>query len=172
MKSQYFLPCETQYVLTRGVGKNPLLAIKLIVELGLYTSIFYIPPAVTSTFSSPLGAPEQGLAASYILQLLTSSTFPSGPPALHPLLASSASHEPSTRPRLFLASALTPFRSITYEDAKKKKHLAVEMALREGTKLGVQNHYLDGIPALFDAAQVLHQPEAVIGKDNERVKMG
>jgi tRNA nucleotidyltransferase (CCA-adding enzyme) len=142
------------------------------VELGLYSSIFHIPATVAPTLSSPPHAPELGLAASNVLHALTSPSYPAGLPSLCPILASAAAHEPSTRPRLFLASALTPYRSITYEDAKRRTHLAVEAALREGTKLGVQNHYLDGIPALFNAAELLQKPEVVIGKENERIKMG
>lgn len=34
-------------------------------------------------------------------------------------------------------------------------HPLVEAVIREGLKLGNKNYYLDGIPALFDAAALL-----------------
>ena len=148
------------------------MSIKLISELGLYSSIFYIPPAVAKSFSAPVGPASSALAAASVLHTLThpdvSRRLPL--PPLHPVLAAAASHESSTRPRLYLACALTPYRSITYEDAKQKPRSGVEGAIREGTKLGVQNHYLDGVTALFEAADVLKNP--TIGGDNERVRMG
>lgn len=57
-----------------------------------------------------------------------------------------------------------------YKDRKDKWHPAVEAALRDGVKLGMQNHYLDGIPALFEAAEILKDPK--IGGEKERVNMG
>lgn len=57
-----------------------------------------------------------------------------------------------------------------YKDRKGKWHPAVEAALRDGVKLGMQNHYLDGIPALFEAAEILKDPK--IGGEKERVNMG
>ncbi|EKM60714.1 uncharacterized protein PHACADRAFT_110357 [Phanerochaete carnosa HHB-10118-sp] len=153
-------------------GRNPLHAIELINDLRLYTSIFYIPPHVAPELSAPLGSPKLGLAAAYILETLTlPEKQPStNLPALHPLLAAAATYESSTRPRLYLACALTPYRGLTYDDIKNKCHLAVEAAIRNGTKLGAQNHYLDGIPVLFTAAEMLKNP--VIGGEDERVRIG
>ena len=91
-------------------------------------------------------------------------------PPLHPILLAAVAHEQSTRPRLYLACTLTPYRSITYKDMKNKTRSAVECALREGTKLGIQNHYVDGIPLLFSAADILQHP--MIDGENERVRMG
>jgi len=60
-------------------------------------------------------------------------------------------------------------------DAKNKNHLAVEAAIRVGLKLGTQNHYLDGIPPLFIAADLFKDPrlnsERFVGK-SERVAIG
>lgn len=153
-------------------GNNPLLSIELIDDLGLYTSIFYIPPTVAPELSAPIGPSEVALAAAHILTALLhpDGHFSSDLPPLHPLLMAAAAHEPSTRPRLYLACALSPYRGLTYEDSKKKRHLAVEAAIREGTKLGAQNHYLDGIPALFSAADVLKNPTT--GGEDERVRIG
>ena len=55
-------------------------------------------------------------------------------------------------------------------DLPRTLHLAVEAAIRDGVKLGNQNHYLDGIPALFQAVDVLKEPQ--LGGEKERVKMG
>ncbi|KIP03256.1 hypothetical protein PHLGIDRAFT_77897 [Phlebiopsis gigantea 11061_1 CR5-6] len=153
-------------------GRDPLLAIKLISELGLYSSIFYIPPAVAKSFSAPVGPASSALAAACVLHTLTHRDVSRRPtlPPLHPVLSAAAFHEPSTLPRLYLACALTPYRSITYEDAKQKPRSGVEGAIREGTKLGVQNHYLDGVTALFEAADILKNPTT--GGDNERARMG
>jgi tRNA nucleotidyltransferase (CCA-adding enzyme) len=70
---------------------------------------------------------------------------------------------------------LTPYRGILYTDSKKKSHLAAEAAIREGLKFGTKNHYLDGIPALFVAAERLKDPQLSNDKLNspsERVTIG
>ena len=51
---------------------------------------------------------------------------------------------------------MTPYRGLTYLQ-KGKERPAVEAVIREGLKLGVQHHYLDGIHALFLAAETLQQ---------------
>lgn len=76
------------------------------------------------------------------------------------------------KPRIFLAAALTPFRRVSYA-AKKKSVPAIEIVIREAVKLGMQNHYLDGIPALFAAADVLRMPSSdVLAEPNQRSKIG
>lgn len=60
-------------------------------------------------------------------------------------------------------------------DAKSKKQHAVEAAVREGTKLGSQNHYLDGVTPLFIAADMLKIPNLQNEKlrsPSERVAIG
>lgn len=145
------------------------MSIQLIDDLSLTSSIFDIPSSVAPKLSSSPGPPSLGLAAASILHALTQPS-PSSIPQVHPTITSAFSHDSSTRPRLYLACALTPYRHVTYTDAKEKVHLAVEAALREGVKLGVQNHYLDGIPALFASADLLQNP--MIGGEKERVRMG
>lgn len=126
-------------------GRDPVSSITLINQLSLYPQIFHLPPNLTPTLSaSPLPA-HTSVAAARILQSI---------PALHPRLAASVT-DIGTRARLYLACALTPYRGITYQDAKAKTHPACEVVLREGLKLGAQNHYLDGIPALFAAADMI-----------------
>ena len=91
-------------------------------------------------------------------------------PPLHQLFHSALESDPSAKPRLYLAAALTPYRSVLYLDHKERSRLAVEAAIRDGVKLGNQNHYLDGIPALFQATEVLKKPQ--LGGERERVNMG
>jgi len=154
-------------------GRDPLHAIQLIHELGLYSSIFWTSPAVLESFSSLPTDPLQGLIAATILHNLT--TTPSSLPAIHPLLAQHFTLHPSTRPRLYLASALTPFKGITYRDAKDKIHPAVEAVLRDGCKLGSQNNYLHGIPTVFSGSELLKNPTSKGSKSehrSERVAVG
>lgn len=154
-------------------GRDPLHAIQLVHELGLYSSIFWTSPAVLESLSSLPTDPLQGLTAATILFSLT--TAPSSLPAVHPLLTEHFTLHPSTRPRLFLASALTPFKGITYRDAKDKIHAAAEVVLRDGCKLGSQNNYLNGIPTLFSGAELLKNPTSEGGRFGhrpERVAIG
>jgi hypothetical protein len=116
-------------------------------------------------------------AATLLHFLLERTTCPSSSidlPSVHKTLLSSII-SPGVKSRLFLAAALTPYHGITYTDSKKKSHPAVEAALREGLKLGTQNHYLDGIPALFVAADLLKNPTLGNRKltlPSERVAIG
>jgi len=78
-------------------------------------------------------------------------------------------------PRLYLSCALTPYRGITYLDKKGRRQSAVEAAIRDGLKIGSKNHYLDGIPTLFAAADVLRSPklgEERLSTPSERVAIG
>ncbi|TFK57694.1 poly A polymerase C-terminal region-like protein [Heliocybe sulcata] len=149
-------------------GRDPLYAIQLIDSLSLHNAIFCIPPSITPTFSQQPSHPSSSLAAASILRTLL-SPLPSPLPPLHPLFTS-ITYDTSTTARLYLACALTPFRGLTYTDAKGKPHPVVEAAIRECLKLGAQNHYLDGIPALFAAAAVLRHP--VFGGPLQRVAIG
>jgi tRNA nucleotidyltransferase (CCA-adding enzyme) len=143
----------------------------LIHKLSLSSPIFDIPVSAAPAMSAPLGPSVHGFAAAHILHTLTDRTESHTTlPFLHPTLAAAFTHDPSTPPRLFLACALTPYRHVTYEDSKGKVHSATEAALREGVKLGVQNHYLDGIPALFLSADLLQNPQ--VGGQRERMRIG
>ncbi|KZT22100.1 hypothetical protein NEOLEDRAFT_1157898 [Neolentinus lepideus HHB14362 ss-1] len=157
-------------------GRNPLHSIQLIDSLSLYNSVFCLPPSITLSFSKPPSCPSTSLAAASILHILlsspsTSASSPSLPP-IHPLFTSFP-YDTSTQARLYLASALTPFGGIIYTDAKGKQHPVVEAAIRECLKLGTQNHYLDGIPALFAAAETLRNPVLErFDKPSQRVAIG
>ena len=147
------------------LGRNPLLSIDVINGLSLYSSVFYVPESSGVKISGHPSASRSALQAAMILHVLTNPvaastvlsglTFPSLPP-LHPLLLSEISTPAKPLRRLYLASALTPYRGLTYLQ-KGKERPAVEAVIREGLKLGVQYHYLDGIHALFVAAETLQQ---------------
>lgn len=151
------------------VGKNPLLSIQMINDLSMSSSVFLIPPSVAALLSASPAPPVEGLVSASILDGLIRPTLKTLP-QLHPILVSAFTHDLSTPPRLYLACALSPWRHVMYKDAKGRPHAAVEVVLREGLKLGIQSHYLDGIPALFAAADLLHNPQ--IGGEKERVRMG
>jgi tRNA nucleotidyltransferase (CCA-adding enzyme) len=57
--------------------------------------------------------------------------------------------------RLYLAASLTPYKYVTYHDKKNKEQLLVDLVIRESLKLGKQSHFLDGIPLLFIAADII-----------------
>lgn len=154
------------------LGRDPLRAIQLINVLSLYGPIFHIPTAVAPELSSPLSSPDVAYAAASILHILTHAADNSLP-ALHPLLTENF-NDKGTQARLYLACALRPFHGITYQNRKRKTLPAVDAAIRESTKLGTQNHYLDGIPVLFAAADLVRNPpiETLVGSTRERVSMG
>jgi tRNA nucleotidyltransferase (CCA-adding enzyme) len=150
-------------------GRDPLGSIHLIHSLGIYHEIFLFPPALAPQLSGAPAPNHTSLTAIAILASLLSSAdahrtgFKAVPP-LHPLL----SPDTSAIPRLYLASALTPYVGLTYSDSKGKTHAAVDAIIRDGLKLGVQAHYSDGIPALFEAAKLLRSPDA----SKSRVEIG
>ncbi|KAF9498151.1 hypothetical protein BDN71DRAFT_1386446 [Pleurotus eryngii] len=138
-------------------GRNPRHAIQLLHDLSLFASVFSVlPNDISSALSSPVQDNASGLKAAVLLDTVLHPS-PSKLPAVHPTMLS-ISEDPSCAARLFLAAALTPYKGITYSDRKKKPHPAVEAAIRESLKLGTQNHFLDGIPALFAAAEILQLP--------------
>ncbi|PIL30884.1 hypothetical protein GSI_07053 [Ganoderma sinense ZZ0214-1] len=146
-------------------GRNPLLSIDLIHTLSLYHTVFSVPENTGVTLSGSPSSPRSALHAAMILHVVTNPTaadtvlsglaFPSLPP-LHPLLLSEISTVANSLRRLYLACALTPYRGVTYPQ-KGKERPAVEAVIRDGLKLGAQCHYLDGIPSLFIANDVLQK---------------
>jgi len=155
-------------------GRDPLGALYLIHDLSLYNAIFsVVPPEHSKTFSASPGSCQTALTAAYILHRVfhPSPSFPI--PSLHPTLLSVAGTDPSCKARLYLAAALTPYKGITYQDRKKKPQSAIDLVIRESLKLGTQHHYLDGIPPLFTAAQLLHNPTLErFQTPSERVALG
>ena len=170
MKGNWLCPCIQGFYSNEFLGHDPLRAIQLIHELSLYSSVFMIPSSITSTFSADPAPSLIAVAAATVLQHLLDPSPRSAPfghfPTLHKTLIPSIT-TPGTRARLFLAAALTPYRGISYTDSKGKPHPALEPVIREGTRLGAQNHYLDGIPALFSAAELLESPDL----SNDKLKL-
>ncbi|KAF8321615.1 hypothetical protein DL93DRAFT_2130122 [Clavulina sp. PMI_390] len=148
-------------------AKNPLLSLEMIEDLSLHESIFWLPPPLAEQLSGATAPRLQGLHAAKILNSFleqgpspTPSETPtesSGSlPRIHPIMLGKAT-SPDVKRRLFLAAALTPYKGLTLPD-KKRLVPATETVIREGLKLGTQNHYMDGIPALFDAHLHLSRP--------------
>ncbi|KAJ3789687.1 hypothetical protein GGU10DRAFT_283680, partial [Lentinula aff. detonsa] len=157
-------------------GRDPNHAVSLIHELSLFDSIFsIIPDDITTTFSQPTSAKINSLKATSILKLLLSSNASTGLPQLHPTLTSAVHEDPTCKGRLYLAATLTPYLGVTYKDKKQRVYPAVSYVIRESLKLGTQNHYLDGIPALFSASDILKDPNLNHEKfkeSSERVAIG
>lgn len=149
------------------LGRNPLMSLRLLDALSLFPLVFHIPPAIASTLSSQPSSPSLAIAAASILQTFLrpdAALFPH--PPIHPLILSELSSSTSVVSRLYMACALTPYKGITYVDEKKRDRSAVEAVIREGLKVGTKNHYLDGIPALFLASELLKSPDV----EDERFK--
>ncbi|KAI0358943.1 poly A polymerase C-terminal region-like protein [Trametes cingulata] len=147
-------------------GRNPLLAIDLINKLSLYRAVFSIPEGAGVKLSGSPSSSQDALKAGVILHALSnqasSSTttlsslpVPSLPP-VHALLLSELSMPTNASRRLYLASALAPYRHITYT-TKAKVRPAAEAVIRDGLKLGAQYHYLDGVPTLYLATELLQR---------------
>lgn len=139
-----------------SAGPDPLRSIRIINDLKLYKSIYHVPPQILSIASSSQKSSDISLRAATILHGLLSLTSPSaGSIALHPTLRSYVLEETGTRARLFLAASLYSYHGIAYLDQKGKEQTLVKCVIQDGLKLGRQNHYLDGIPALYSAADLL-----------------
>ncbi|KAH0838603.1 hypothetical protein J3R83DRAFT_6925 [Lanmaoa asiatica] len=160
-------------------GVEPLHAIQIIHDLSLYHTVFRVPDAIIDISSAPVASPELSLTACNILHDLLLPPSSSGPRRFttrpHPTLLVHALNDRGTRARLFLSASLYSFAGITYKDHKQKLHPLVEAVIREGLKLGNKNYYLDGIPALFDAAAALKGlslEDARFTTPSERVAIG
>ncbi|KAJ7630487.1 hypothetical protein FB45DRAFT_915676 [Roridomyces roridus] len=140
-------------------GPDPLRGIQLVDHLSLYDSIFKVIPAeAIASLSAPLAPSITAVKAGYILKRIFDSDMP-GVTSVHPTLISAVQEDSTATARLYLAAALTPYMGLTYLDKKNKTQSAVECAIRESLKLGTQYHFVDGIPLLFTAAQVLKNPD-------------
>nr|GAT43620.1 tRNA nucleotidyltransferase [Mycena chlorophos] len=140
-------------------GPDPLRSIELIHELSLYDAVFNVlPREATATLSGPPGPSISSVKAARILHTLISQAT-TATKAPHPSLVSLARTDSSVRARLYLAAALTPFASLTFLDRKKKPQPTLDCVMRESLRVGTQNHFLDGIPLLFAAAETLKDPQ-------------
>jgi len=131
-------------------GRDPLHSIRLINSLKLHPALFAVPTSISSAFSRPPADPSASLASATLVHALISPDFPEifQITAPHSLLLSQLNQDKTLRPRLYLAAALAPYANIIYNPPKKKITVpASEMVIREALKLGLQNHYVDGVPA-------------------------
>lgn len=132
-------------------GRDPLRSLQLIYQLSLYDAIAgAIPPQIQAAASGERSHPDNGLRAATVLHTLLNPPDSSIPP-LHPALLRYLDTDSTTSARLYLASFLLPYLSLTYTDKKKKAIPLVDAVIREALKLGSQYHFLDGIPFLFSA---------------------
>lgn len=115
-----------------------------------------IPHEISSRFSRNAFDSDRGLANATLLHIVLNNTNPQLP-AAHPLFLRRLHSDRTATPRLFLATALTPYQGVTYTDKKGKEHPGVEAVVRESLKLGAQNHYIDGIPSLFLGVEPLRK---------------
>jgi hypothetical protein len=143
----------------------------MIDDLSLYDAIFNVVPLeVKGSLSGPIAPSTSSVKAACVLRSILS---PSGSALenltpVHPALVSSAKDDPGATARLYLAAALLPHFGITYRD-KKRTYAAVECAVRESLKLGTQNHYLDGIPLLFEAAELFEKNPDLSRSDRKEI---
>ncbi|KAJ7837207.1 hypothetical protein B0H14DRAFT_2792039 [Mycena olivaceomarginata] len=152
-------------------GADPTRSIQMIDDLSLYDAIFNVVPLeVKGSLSGPIAPSTSSVKAACVLRSILS---PSGSALenltpVHPALVSSAKDDPGATARLYLAAALLPHFGITYRD-KKRTYAAVECAVRESLKLGTQNHYLDGIPLLFEAAELFEKNPDLSRSDRKEI---
>lgn len=160
------------------LGRDPLRSIELIHNLSLYDPIFFaIPEAFSSSLSGIPSSSRTGLAAASILRYILEPRADVGPklPKPHPLYYQALQKDLTCSPRLYLAAVLTPYKRLTYRDKKNKDQLLVELVIRESLKLGAQSHFLDGIPLLFAACDIIAPAVADPSKlrpTSERVGIG
>jgi len=177
MKGSFqLIPREKGFSLTCYAGPEPLRSIRIINDLKLYKSIYHVPTQITSIASSSPKSWNLSLRAATILHDLLSLTSPTeNSIPLHPALRSYVLEEPGCKARLFLAASLYPYHGITYPDHKGKEQTLVKCAIQDGLKLGRQNHYLDGIPTLYSAADLLQGvslEQSKLKLPSERVAIG
>ncbi|KAG8821361.1 CCA tRNA nucleotidyltransferase, mitochondrial [Serendipita sp. 399] len=133
-------------------GPDPVYAITLLHSFDLLPSILTALPQALESASSPIGPVQQAVDGIATVETLLSSD--DRLLALDPILTKAVLSEKSTRARFRLAGLLTPFRGIKYM-VKSKTIPLVDSAIRDGLKLGSQNFYLNGIPSLFSAAELI-----------------
>lgn len=133
------------------------MAIELFHECGLYEAVFGDTESHTE-FTPPSPASESLTAASMLHRLINPASSSVPLTTVHPIMLTAVKSDPTCTARLFLAAALTPYAQSTYQE-KKKTLPTVSLILRDALRLGTQNHFLDGIPALFAAVPLLHNPD-------------
>ncbi|KAK0208895.1 hypothetical protein DFS33DRAFT_1254396 [Desarmillaria ectypa] len=148
-------------------GDSPLHAIQLINDFELYDSIFSaIPLEIKNAFSRTPEKVILSLQCTAVLRALIEHPESSPLPLLHRALLTAVNNDATCKSRLYLACAIAPYIGITYKDKKKKTYPAPFSVVHDSLKLGTQNHYSDGIPALVVASDLLKSPSL----DDERFK--
>jgi len=165
----------TSIRLTHPLADDPLRSAQLIHELSLYHSIFsVVPPEVKSWLPDGFLThdPDCALAASSVLYaLIAQENSPLSVP--HPSLVSVIRENSSEKARLFLAALLFPYMGKDFMDRKNKTLPVVGAVIRESLKLGIQNHFLDGIPVLFSAVPLITSHiKDHLAQPLDRVRMG
>lgn len=143
--------------LIHPLAGNPLRSAQLIHELSLYHCIFSVVPCGVKSWLPDVFLthdPDYALAASSVLYALITQEDSPLPPS-HPSLISIVHEDSSAKARLFLAALLFPYMGKNYTDSKNKTVPIVGAVIRESLKLGVQNHFLDGIPVLYSATPLI-----------------
>lgn len=143
--------------LIHPLGNDPLRSAQLIHELSLYHSIFSVVPRGVKSWLPDVFLthdPDCALGASSILYALITQKNSPLPPS-HPSLVSIVREDSSAKARLFLAALLFPYMGKTFLDSKNKTLPIVGAVIRESLKLGIQNHFLDGIPVLYSAVPLI-----------------
>ncbi|KAK0500640.1 hypothetical protein EDD18DRAFT_1067916 [Armillaria luteobubalina] len=149
-------------------GHSPLHAIQLIKEFELYDAIFFaIPPEIKNALRRTPDKVVLSLQCTAVLKALIERPESSPLPPLHRTLLLAVNNDTTCKSRLYLACAIAPYIGITYEDRKKKKAFSAAFSvIHDSLKLGTQNHYSDGVPALFAASDLLKSPRL----DDEQFK--
>ncbi|KAA1085476.1 CCA tRNA nucleotidyltransferase, mitochondrial [Puccinia graminis f. sp. tritici] len=132
-------------------GRDPLSSLKMIEELGLYKLVFSPPKSLKEETIEPSIAVETATCLAGLLHLTNDSNLSSStlPPNISKLLPRSN----ALKRRLFLASALSPYRELKAK-AGKKELWAGEVVLMESLKLG--NHDKSFISNLYRSLEVLN----------------
>jgi len=121
----------------------------------------------------PEESQKEALAASSILRSLLQPSEDSEVPQVHPLLITAAKENKGDLSRYYLAALLLPYNGQTYQDHKGKTQLVIDLMIREALKRGSQNHYLDGIPALYKAVPLIRGAvEENVKTPLDRVRLG
>ncbi|KAJ1309611.1 hypothetical protein OPQ81_006383 [Rhizoctonia solani] len=137
-------------------GKSPLLSLTTIEKYGIYDTVFGAPPDVSGKIT---GTPRPQSSGTHAASILCSflDSVPTPLPEPHPELLKLAHEDHGVRKRLIFGAALTPWRDVTYP--QKKGYLPlVEHIVKEGLKIGSQNHFIPSVPRLFAAHKRVSKP--------------
>ncbi|CEL51664.1 hypothetical protein RSOLAG1IB_00199 [Rhizoctonia solani AG-1 IB] len=136
--------------------KSPLLSLTTIEKYELYDTVFGIPPDLAAKASGIQRPQSTGVHAASILSGLFDSVTTSLP-APHDELLKQVHGDHGLRQRLVFGATLTPWRDMVYPQ-KKGHQSIVELIVKEGLKIGSQNHFIPSVPKLFTAHKKASNP--------------